>query len=256
MAPFDHGRSADDLQILSFLAEHRTVLERQIAVLLDRPARVLDGSLDALAQAGYVIRWLGFGEDRCCRIQKRGLQAMGVGLRAPSDNLGKYRHDIGVAWLWVLAQRGSFGPLSQVIGERRLHSEDRLRPERPHSVRLGGYDSKGEAHRHYPDLVLVDHQGRRVALELELTTKDRGRRERILAGYGAERRIDGVVYFVERNARGRAVGHAIEASAARVDVADRVHLRTIPPLGPGCAEEAAPSARRARATRSAAEAGL
>ncbi len=223
-------RSADDLRMLSFMAEHRTVLERQIAVLLDSALEIVDRRLDELAQAGYVTRWRGFGNARCCRIQKPGLEAMGMRLRAPSDNLGKYRHDIGVAWLWVLAQRGSFGRWSQVIGERRLHSEDMLSPDRPHSIRLGGYDNKGKVRRHYPDLVLVDPQGRRVALELELTTKDVGRRERILAGYGAERRIDGVVYFVERNARGRAVGRAIQSSAAQMDVTDRVHLRTMPPL--------------------------
>ena len=58
--------------------------------------------------------------------------------------------------------------LAEVIGERRLRSEDMAAPDHPYSIRLGGYDNTGKAKRHYPDLLLIDPGGRRVALELEL----------------------------------------------------------------------------------------
>jgi hypothetical protein len=212
--------------MLSFMAEHRMVLDHQIAVLLDQPLAAVDRRLDALQQTAYLTSERVFQRTRFCRIRKRGLEVVGSALRAPQDTPGAYRHDAGVAWLWLLAHRGRFGPLAEVIGERRLRSEDVAAPGRPYSIRLGGYDSKGKPNRHYPDLLLVDPQGRRVALELELSTKEVPRREAILAGYGAERRLEGVVYFVER----APVGRAIKASAAAVGVSDFVHVRNVPPL--------------------------
>ncbi len=206
------------------------VLGHQIAVLLDQSAAAVDQRLDTLQKAGYVSSERVFGRTRFCRIRKRGLQVVGSELRAPQNTPGAYKHDAGVAWLWVLAQRGAFGPLAEVIGERRLRSEDMATPDRPYSVRLGGYGAKGQEIRHYPDLLLVDFRGRRVALELELSSKEVPRRARILAGYGADRRLEGVVYFVERSDAGRAVGRAIRASAAAVGALSFVHLRTLPPV--------------------------
>jgi len=216
--------------MLWFLAEHRMVADRQIAVLLDRPVRSLDARLKRLKEAGHLARFVGWGNARCCRILKPGLSAVGSELSPPKESSDGFRHDVGVAWLWLAAHRGSFGPLAEVIGERRLRSEDMVAPDRPCSVRLGGYDGFGKLKRHYPDLLLVDPQGRRVALELELSSKEVPRRDTILAGYGADRRLEGVVYFVEDSREGRGIGRCLRASAANMGVADRVHIRTLPPI--------------------------
>ena len=84
-----------------------------------------------------------------------------------------------------------------------------------HGVRLGGVGPGGRERLHYPDMVIVTETGHRVALELELTGKPRVRRERILAGYGADPRID-----AGRLPRrpSRAVGRAIQRSAARIGI--------------------------------------
>jgi hypothetical protein len=127
-----------------------------------------------------------------------------------------------------------------VIGERRLRSEDMRSPERPYSIRLGASGATGKEIRHYPDLLLVDPRGRRVALELELSRKEIPRREAILAGYGADRRLDAVVYFVERNLNGQRLGRTIASEAARMGISDRVHLRRFPPIGLDGREERGP----------------
>jgi len=64
------------------------------------------------------------------------------------------------------------------------------------SVRLSGLGAGGRTSLHYPDLLLVDHVGRRIAVELELSSKGRARRHRIIGGYAADRRIDAVLYLV------------------------------------------------------------
>lgn len=234
--------------MLWFLAEHRMVLERQIAVLLDQPVIKVAERIGELEGGRYLTRFVGWGGARCCRIAKPGLTAVGSELRAPSENQGAYRHDVGTAWLWVLAQRGDFGPLVEVMGERRLRAEDLAVPERPYSVRLGGYDGKGKGDRHYPDLLLIDPLGRRMALELELSTKGLARRETILAGYGADRRLEGVVYFVERTRNGRGIAQRIQSAAGHMGISDRIHVRTVPPIQVDGSQ--APSSGRAARARS------
>ena len=90
-------------------------------------------------------------------------------------------------------------------------------------MRLGGAGPAGRERLHYPDLLLVTSQQRRIGVELELTTKDRGRRERILAGYGADSRVDAVLYLVDRPG----VARAIEASAARLGIGSMVHVQRV-----------------------------
>jgi hypothetical protein len=221
--------------MLAFMAEHRLVLERQVHALLGGSSDSVRRRLRTLAAKGYVSRWRGFDAAWCCAIRRRGLAAIGSVLNPPEENPGMYRHDVGAVELWLAAHRGAFGPLAEVIGERRIRSHDMVAPEDPYSIRLGGYHGDGRERRHYPDLVLVDRHGRRLALELELSPKEKARREEILAGYGADRRVVGVLYLFEDSRQGRAIGRALETTAAEMGVTDRVHVRCLMTLaqGPG-----------------------
>jgi len=89
-------------------------------------------------------------------------------------------------------------------------------------VRLGGLGPRGQERLHYPDLLLHTTDGRRVALELELSSKGH-RLETILAGYGADPRIDGVVYLVES----AAVARSVQAAARRLGVSSLVHVQRV-----------------------------
>jgi hypothetical protein len=114
-------------------------------------------------------------------------------------------------------------------------------------VRLGGVGPSGRERLHYPDLLLIDPGGRRIAIELELSSKGRGRREKILAGYAADARIDVVLYLV----RDRRVGRAIQASARRLGIGPLVHVQRVdfPAVGPGNAGRASERTRAAVASR-------
>lgn len=225
------------------------VLECQLVALLDSTHVSVRRRVRQLAAAGYVTQWSVFEHSRCCLIQSRGLAAVGSRLRAPEPRLGSYRHDVGLAWLWLAARGGAFGPVTDVIGERRLRSHDGVAPEEPYAIRLGGYDAKGFERRHYPDLLLLGHQGRRLALELELSLKGVDRREQILAGYAADRRVDAVLYFVEANSSGRSIARSLRGSTARMGLLDRIQIRSIAPIAPGDGREehrSAPALNRTR----------
>ena len=234
-----------DLRLLTFLAEHRLALETHLRSVLGASADATRTRLRALARGGFLTYPRVFdGEPAACQIRRPGLAAIGSRLPPPRLNLACYEHDVGAAWLWLAACSGTLGPMREVIAERVLRSHDRSadRDREPFGVRLGGVGPGGQERLHYPDLLLVTRQGRSIAIELELTSKGRTRREGILAGYAVDSRIDAVLYLVERGPLGR----AIEGSAARMGVADRVHVQYFrwPDREPGAVREF--GVRRAR----------
>jgi hypothetical protein len=173
----------------------------------------------------------------------------------PRIDLRCYTHDIGAAWLWIAARQGSFGPIREVLGERRLRSLDAA-PDRsgpPQGVRLGGLGAHGRERLHYPDLLLVTPDGRRIGLELELSSKGRVRREKILAGYGADARIDAVLYLVGD----RRIGRSIKQSARKLGTGAIVHVHQVnlpaATAGAGAARAAARIGSRERAPHAHAE---
>jgi hypothetical protein len=217
-----------DRRLLEFIAEHRLVLAAHVEALLAVSPGAAGARLRALSAAGMLTH------ERLLHRRPGHYQITGTGLALirsdlprPRIDLRCYEHDIGAAWLWLAAHRGAFGALREVLAERQLRSLDGRADgrARPYGVRLGGVGPRGQERLHYPDLLLTTATGHRIALELELSTKGRSRREKILAGYGADPRIDAVVYLVqERNPQLR---RAIRASAARLGISDRVHVQRV-----------------------------
>ena len=222
-----HIRLTDrDRRLLEFAAQHRIVLAAHLQVLLGATTAAIATRLRALRRAGYLGAQRPFDRRaHCYWITRRGLGAIESTLPPPRPELSSYRHDLGVAWLWLAARQGTFGPIRQIVSEREMRSKDGsgVRRGNPFGVRLGGVGPGGRERLHYPDLLLVGLSGRRVALELELTSKGRARRERILAGYAADSRIDSVLYLVDRPATGR----AIRASASRLGISARVGVQPV-----------------------------
>jgi hypothetical protein len=197
-----------------------------VRVWLGVSAPAARGRLRRLHCAGLATGAVRFhGQPACWRITRRGLSAIGSRLPAPGDDLATHTHDIGVAWLWLAARGGAFGPLREVISERELRSAEGPggRADPPLAVRVGGVGPRGGARLHYPDLLLVTARGQRVAIELELTSKSRTRRELILSAYGAEPRIDHVLYLV----RDRRIGDQIATTARRLGLEDLVHVQRV-----------------------------
>ncbi|HEY1520662.1 MAG TPA: hypothetical protein VGF91_29835 [Solirubrobacteraceae bacterium] len=237
-----------DAELLSFLAEHRLALPAHAGALLGTSAATATGRLTRLADAGLVNAHPAFpGEPRSHRITRNGLAVIASPLPPPRVDLRAYEHDVGVAWLWLAARGGTFGPLEEIISERRLRSLDGSREPgaEPRAVRLGGFGPRGQERLHYPDLLLRTTGGRRVALELELSRKGRARLETILAGYGADPRFDGVVYLVHS----APVARAVQAAARRLGISELVHLQRVRSTVSRAASTTAPAAQRATPSR-------
>lgn len=243
-----------DRSVLGFAAEHRLVLASQVGRLLGED---VSERLTALVAARLLTEGSVFRE-RHYQIRAAGLAMINSDLSPPARvSLAAYKHDVGVAWLWLAARAGAFGALAEVLSERRLRSEDGVleRAPEPHGVRLGGIDRFGNERLHYPDLLLIDRGGRRLALELELSAKGRQRRELILGGYGADRRIDRVVYLAEATRSGRAIGRLVESTATEMRLVDRVFIQLVRPLwgpdaeGRPATERPEPARRRNCRTR-------
>lgn len=232
-----------DRRLLRFLADHRLIMAEQVSALLGVSLAAAQARLRALTRAGLVRRKMLFHRRPACyQIARQGLAAIGSELPPPRVDLRCYDHDRGVAWLWLAAHAGTWGPMQEVFSERALRSQDR-RAERPEpeelagtpdesglaggrgpvGVRLGGVGPGGRERLHYPDLLLITPEGRRVAIELELSSKGRTRREKILSGYAADGRLDAVLYLVEDPR----LGESVRTSAARLGVS---HLVCVQPV--------------------------
>jgi hypothetical protein len=222
-----------DRALLTFVAQHRLVLTSHIQVLLLISQDAARARLRTLRTAGLLGGERFFhGQPPCWWITRKGLALIGSRLPPPRIDLSSYRHDVGLGWIWLAAQRGAFGPLREVVCERTMRSRDGglaqaaragPEPEEPFGVRLGGVGPAGRERLHYADLLMITPGGGRIGVELELSTKERARRERILSGYAADPRLDAVLYLIDRPA----VARAIEGSAARLGIFPMVHVQRV-----------------------------
>lgn len=238
--------------MLAFAAEHRFVLADHLARLLAISRDAASTRMRALRAAGYLVDAQPLREEPpLYQVTTAALRAIRSDLPRPRTvDLSTYRHDAGLAWLAVAAERGIFGPLSEIVSERRMRSEDRRGDERAetHGVRLGSVGRDGRQRLHYPDLVVTTATGHRVAFELELSTKEPRRREQILAAYSADPRIDAVVYLADHPSRRR----ALQESVRRVGISDRVRVEQVG-LGHDAQRAAGGTARAARRPPAAVE---
>jgi hypothetical protein len=215
-----------DRAALEFVSEHRLVLAAHVQSLLGASPAVTYARLRALSNAGLLVCDRIFhARPGCYRITGKGLAVIGSELARPAIDLRCYDHDVGVAWLWLAARNGAFGDLRQILSERRLRSHDAGQDGRadPLGVRLGGSGPGGGARLHYPDLMLTDAGGHRIALELELSGKSRTRLEGILAGYAIDAHVDAVVYLADDVK----VANKVRAAARKLGISSLVHVQRV-----------------------------
>jgi hypothetical protein len=217
VAPTDH-------RLLTFIGEHRFVLPAQAAALLRTSGDAAGSRLHELTDAGYLIEEPVLARQPIAyRSTRLGLDAIGSELRPLPISLTNYWHDVGAAWLWLAADNGAFGPTREVVAERVMRSRDARGLDDPFGVRLGGLGRDGRERLHYPDLLTVDPSGRRLAIELEITTKGPVERQRILAGYAADPRVAKVLYVVYEPR----VGRALSASISRLGISSVVAIQQV-----------------------------
>ena len=224
-----------DTLVLEFLSVHRLALAGHVAALLGVTTVTASRRLRTLMAAGLLNEGTRFhGYPASYGISRRGLALIGSRLPPPGRDSGEYAHDVGVAWLWLAARHGAFGPLSAVVSEREMRSHDGVEkhearalgggPSRPSfGVPLSALGRDGQTRLHYPDLLLLDRDGRRIAVELELSSKGQGRRHKIIGGYAADPRIDAVLYLVEDPR----IARAVQATARRFGFERRVLVQPV-----------------------------
>ena len=151
-----------------------------------------------------------------------GLVAAGLNLPPARVEIATFNHDRLVADLAVDLERDD----AEVVTEREMRHTDEspdTQDERPRyavTLSTGG--------RHYPDLMVALASGRYRAIEVELSPKNRARRERILGGYARARHIETVTYHV-----GSAqIGDLVARSAVSLGIGDLIDVR---PLAMGVA---------------------
>jgi hypothetical protein len=218
-----------DGRILGFIAEHRIVLVAHVQALLEVSDTVAYRRLRALATGGLLSHeQVLHRQPGWYQITRTGLGMIGSDLPPPRRDLSCYRHDIGVAWVWLASSRGAFGDVERMVSEREMRSRDGARLAAggggtPFGVPLGGVGPRGRPRLHYPDLLLVGPGGERVAVELELSAKGGRRLETIIAGYGAEPGIAAVLYLTDKPG----IAREVRSAAARLGISDLVRVRAV-----------------------------
>jgi hypothetical protein len=190
-----------DLELLEFVAAHRFVLACHAQSWLGCSALVAYRRLHGLLELGLLsYRRVFDSRAGCYQVTTAGLGVIDSELPRPSVDLRTYRHDIGLVWIWLAARNETFGPCAGVLSERemRAHDQQSEDPLARFGIVLRDWPFAGRRTVHYPDVLVLVPDGSRIAVELELTLKSRGRLAAILGAYAADLRISGVVYFTDR----------------------------------------------------------
>jgi hypothetical protein len=212
-----------DRELLAFTASQRLITAAHAQALLGVSAGLK--RVRALVRAGLLEREPVHVDGRapCFRATTDGCRVAGSTLRVSRPSLGAIEHDLGVAWLHLAALAGQFGPVAEIRTEREMRSHDGRgeREDLALGVRIPGAGAGGRERLHYPDLVVRTTTGHTVAIELELTSKQRTRREAILGAYAAEARIDAVLYVSDRPS----IQRSVRDSAQRLGISSLVHVQ-------------------------------
>lgn len=184
-----------DREILRWLGRHRYAMVSQIMNRFVMSQVMAYRRLGGMVTDGYLSHQrLLHGEPGVYWPTRAGLAAAECGLPVATVDIRTYRHDLLLVWLAI--EMESLGGM--VVTEREMRQAESFQdnPDR-FAVLLNGRGVAGYARKHFPDLV-VEGQGKRLAVEVELTSKRTQRLEAILRGYAWARHLDGVVYYVDR----------------------------------------------------------
>jgi hypothetical protein len=195
-----HLVSARDLELLPLIAEQCVVTQRQLARLIDRSERTARWLRDRWRRAGWAeARVLLVSQPAFIWLTPRGQQACGVDFKPwRPQAIGRLPHLAAVTdvRLHLAARRPEATWVSERVVARELARQDKRRT-------------------HLPDAELLIGENR-VAIEVELTQKERRRTEAIMDELCL--RYDAVCYFAAAGARRQLEALAARPSYKRVQV--------------------------------------
>lgn len=206
-----------DIAVLRFLGRQRFATAPQVARWAGRTEKKIYPRLCGLRAQELVEFRRPLIERGVYLATRAGLATAGLSLSAARVDIATFTHDRLVADLAVDLERGG----AEVLTEREMRHHD----ETPDLVEGGTryavtLPSGG---RHYPDLLVALPSGRYQAVEVELTPKNRARRERILTGYARARHIETVTYHVASAQLSDLIGR----TTASLAIGDLVEIRRL-----------------------------
>ena len=199
-----------DREVVRWIGRLRMATAAQVAARFELGRTVSYARLNGLVRCGLLERARIFHASPGVYLATRaGLASVDVALPPSRVDLRTYGHDLELSELVIELER-EFGA-HRVATEREMRATDtpvgRAPAESPRfAIPLTGARGQlqltpvGHPRLHFPDCAVSleggENQGRRIAIELERTTKGRARLRRILAGYVGSRRVAGVRYYV------------------------------------------------------------
>ena len=144
-----------DLEILRLVYRFKFCLGRHVSVLAGfTGARACDRRLKALTDGGYLARkkYL-YGLPYLYTVTHKGRILIGANKRENKIRLEQINHDVRVLDVLIFFKARYGFSLDSMESERELHIKD-------------GFGTR----KHHPDFVF-DHQGKKYAVEVELTLK-------------------------------------------------------------------------------------
>lgn len=207
-----------DVEVLRFLGRQRFATVPQLARWAARSEKKIYPRLCGLRAHELVEFRRPLVERGVYLATRSGLATAGLNLPPARVEIATFTHDRLVADLAVDLERAG----AEVVTEREMRHRDEAGGPGQSKPRYAVVLPSGG--RHYPDLVVALSSGRYEAVEVELTPKNRARRERILTGYARARHIDHVVYHVANPS----IARLVASSAQRVGTADLLDIRALP----------------------------
>src|SRR4051794_28139355 len=167
--------------MLSWIARFRFVEADLLAERFERSPQQINARVRRLEAAGLIARHgTRTGEARTISVTSRGAFALGLPARkAPRTDIQR-EHERAIVTLVIALERNA-NPNRAILTERECRHREATTQSRYSADVIDGTQRRGRCRR-WPDVVL-EHEGRRTAYELELTPKGTTRLAKILDGY-------------------------------------------------------------------------
>lgn len=204
-----------DIAVLRLAGRHRFVTVAQAARGVGRAEKKVYPRLLGMRSWGLVDFHRPLVYRGVYVASRAGLATAGLALPPARIDVSTFHHDRLVTDVAIDAELAG----AVVLTEREMRSHD----ENPdHDTRYAVTVPSGG--RHYPDLLVEAGSGRWRAIEVELSPKNKLRRERILAGYARARHIDTVTYYAARSA----IADLLSRSITMLGLGEMVTVEVLP----------------------------
>lgn len=209
-----------DRAMLEWIARFRFVTAEVVATRFELSPQRVNARMRQLADAGLVVlQDRAVGEARAIAISARGARWIGAPPRRAPRFDAQRRHELAIAVFVAEHERAHPAVAARTEREQRTAEADGAHQ---FSVALAPGGPRNERCR-WADVVLDDGP-RRIAVELELSTKAPERLKRIVDGYAACQHFDEVRFLVRERALAKRLTDLTLAAGRQSELARMLDL--------------------------------